>query len=98
MSRRLYVGNLSFDINEDKLRALFAQSGGVERAEIMKDRWSGVSRGFGFVDMITEEDAHCAIAELNGSDAEGRILRVAMAKPKSGFGTESGRLCALKVT
>ena len=82
MSRRLYVGNLSFDINEDKLREVFAQVGGVERAEIMKDRWSGVSRGFGFVDMITEEDALCAIAELNGTDAMGRLMRVAVAKPK----------------
>ncbi len=82
MSRRLYVGNLSFEMNEEKLREIFAQVGGVERAEIIKDRWTGVPRGFGFVDMITEEDAQDAIAELNGCDALGRVIRVAHAKPK----------------
>ena len=88
MSRRLYVGNLSFDISEDRLRELFAHAGGVERAEIVKDRMTGVSRGFGFVDMITEEDAECAIADLNGTDAMGRVLRVALAKPKSSVPVE----------
>jgi RNA recognition motif-containing protein len=83
MSRRLYVGNLSFDLKEDQLREIFGQAGGVERAEVMKDRWTGISRGFGFVDMMTEEDAQCAINELDGSNAMGRVIRVALAKPKS---------------
>jgi RNA recognition motif-containing protein len=88
MSRRLYVGNLSFEVSEEGLRALFGHAGGVEHAEIIKDRWTGVSRGFGFVDMITEEDAQCAIAELNGSDKTGRSLRVAFARPKGSDAVE----------
>ena len=88
MARRLYVGNLSFDTSEAQLRALFAKAGGVECAEIVKDRWTGASRGFGFVEMITEEDAEYAIAELDGSNEFGRALRVAAAKPRSSGGVE----------
>ncbi len=82
MVRRLYAGNLSFNLTETELRSLFARAGGVERAEIVTDRWTGMSRGFGFVDMMTEEDAEAALAELNGVEAKGRMLRVAMAKPR----------------
>ena len=82
MARRLYVGNLSFNLTEAALRNIFAQSGGVERAEIVTDRWTGVSRGFGFVEMMTQEDAEAAIAELDGVEAMGRTLRVALAKPR----------------
>lgn len=90
MARRLYVGNLSFEVSEAKLHELFAHVGGVERAEVVKDRWTGVSRGFGFVDMMTEEDAECAIAELNGREAMGRVVRVALAKPRELPNTQSG--------
>ena len=83
MARRLYVGNLSFNLTEAELRSIFGASGGVERAEIVTDRWTGMSRGFGFVDMMTEEDAEAAIAELDGLEAMGRTLRVAMAKPRA---------------
>jgi RNA recognition motif-containing protein len=82
MSRRLYVGNLNFEMSDVALREMFARVGGVERAEVIKDRWTGVSRGFGFVEMITTEDADTAINELDGVAAMGRVLRVALAKPR----------------
>lgn len=86
MSRRLYAGNLNFEITDSALREIFSRAGGVERAEVMKDRWTGVSRGFGFVDMMTIEDAEAAIGELDGAEVMGRALRVAIAKPR-----ETGR-------
>jgi RNA recognition motif-containing protein len=91
--RRLYAGNLNFDLDDDSLRELFARVGGVERAEVMKDRWTGLSRGFAFVDMMTAEDAEAAINELNGAEIMGRVLKVALAKPResSGAGTERYR-------
>jgi RNA recognition motif-containing protein len=91
--RRLYAGNLHFDLDDDSLRELFARAGGVERAEVMKDRWTGLSRGFAFVDMMTAEDAEAAITELNGAEVMGRVLKVALAKPResSGGGTERYR-------
>lgn len=82
MSRRLYVGNIHFDMSDAVLRETFAQVGGVESAEIIKDKWTNTSRGFGFVEMITTEDAATAIDELNGTSVMGRSLRVALAKPK----------------
>ena len=82
MNRRLYVGNLHFELTDAALRTLFSQSGGVERAEIVKDRWTGISRGFGFVEMMTIEDADAALAELDGTEVMGRRLRVALAKPR----------------
>lgn len=87
--RRLYAGNLNFDLDDEALRELFARAGGVERVEVMKDRWTGLSRGFAFVDMITAEDADAAISELNGTQVLGRVLKVAIAKPREnvGFGT-----------
>ena len=82
MSRRLYVGNLNFEISDSSLHEVFSQVGGVEQAEVIKDRWTGLSRGFGFVEMMTAEDAEVAIGELNGAEAMGRKLRVALAKPR----------------
>jgi RNA recognition motif-containing protein len=89
--RRLYAGNLNFDLDDDAIKELFARAGGVERAEVMKDRWTGLSRGFAFVDMITAEDADAAIAELNGTEMLGRVLRVAIAKPRDNAELGSGR-------
>jgi RNA recognition motif-containing protein len=91
--RRLYAGNLNFDLDDDSLRELFARVGGVEQAEVMKDRWTGLSRGFAFVEMMTAEDAEAAINELHGAEVMGRVLRVALAKPResSGAGTERYR-------
>jgi RNA recognition motif-containing protein len=82
MSRRLYVGNIHFEMSDTALRQTFSQVGGVENVEIIKDRWTGTSRGFGFVEMITAEDATAAIGELDGVAVMGRAIRVALAKPK----------------
>ena len=89
MSRRVYAGNLSFEMTDLLLRETFARVGGVEAAEVVKDRWTGISRGFGFVEMITMEDAETAVDELNGCEVMGRVLEVALAKPReSSAGTE----------
>jgi RNA recognition motif-containing protein len=89
MSRRLYAGNLNFQITDSSLHELFSQAGGVERVEIVKDRWTGLSRGFGFIDMMTSEDAETAIAELDGAEVFGRAIRVAPARPRE---ERAGRL------
>jgi RNA recognition motif-containing protein len=82
MSRRVYAGNLNFELKDAELRAAFARVGGVEEAVVVKDRWTGRSRGFGFVEMMTVEDAEAAIGELDGTEVMGRVLRVALAKPR----------------
>jgi RNA recognition motif-containing protein len=82
MSTRLYAGNLNFELTDALLREVFARLGDVESAEVMKDRWTGVSRGFGFIDMVTREDADNAIGELDRTELMGRILKVAIAKPR----------------
>jgi cold-inducible RNA-binding protein len=82
MARRVYAGNLNFDLTDAGLRAVLARVGGFEQAVVMRDRWTGLSRGFGFVDMMTSEDAEAAIGELNGTEVMGRILRAAPAKPR----------------
>jgi len=91
MSRRLYAGNLNFEISDTALRQIFGHAGGVEHAEVMKDRWTGLSRGFGFIDMMTAEDAVAAINELDGAEVMGRTLRVALAKPREISRRESGQ-------
>lgn len=72
----IYVGNLPHATSEDALRKLFEQFGKVEKAKIITDRDTGQSRGFGFVDMPSSDEAQAAIAKLNGSDLEGRKLNV----------------------
>ena len=67
----IYVGNLSFEVTDDDLRQLFAAYGEVESASVVKDRFSGESRGFGFVEMPAKKDADAAIAALNGTDVKG---------------------------
>lgn len=76
MSARLFVGNLSFRLSDDELREAFANVGIVERAEVVRDRFDGRSRGFGFVEMARIEDAAAAIEHLNGADLAGRPMRV----------------------
>jgi cold-inducible RNA-binding protein len=76
MGARLFVGNLSFKLNDDELRAAFAEVGEVDRAEVVRDRFDGRSRGFGFVEMRTEVDATAAVSRLNGKDVGGRPMRV----------------------
>jgi RNA recognition motif-containing protein len=79
----IYVGNLSFEVTDADLQQLFAAYGEVESASVIKDRFSGESRGFGFVEMPSKNDAEAAIAALNGKDVKGRSITVNEAKPKA---------------
>jgi len=78
----IYVGNLSYRMNDSELEALFAKFGEVKSAKIIMDRETGRSKGFGFVEMETSIAGNEAIETLNGSDSEGRSLRVNEAKPR----------------
>jgi cold-inducible RNA-binding protein len=95
MGNKLYVGNLPFSVTEDRLHQLFSQSGKVESATIITDRDTGRSKGFGFVEMSTEQEAADAITKFNGSDFDGRSITVNEARPKApregGFGGGGGR-------
>jgi RNA recognition motif-containing protein len=81
---KLYVGNLSFDTTHQDLDEFFGTIGAVQSSSIIEDRETGRSRGFGFVEMQTQEDARRAIEELNGKELGGRQLKVNEAKPKTG--------------
>ena len=88
----IYVGNLSYNVTEDALRAMFEKFGGVNSAKLSTDRDTGHSKGFGFVEMETNADGHKAIENLNGSDSDGRALKVNVAKPREqGRGGNRGR-------
>jgi len=88
----IYVGNLSFEVKEDDLRQAFEAYGKVESATIIMDKFSGESRGFGFVEMASKDEATAAIAEMNGKDLKGRALNVNEARPKTeGGGGGGGR-------
>ncbi len=78
----IYVGNLPFDTSEEELQQLFGAHGEVASAAIIKDRYSGQSRGFGFVEMPNKEQGQAAIAALNGKDFKGRALNVNEARPR----------------
>jgi RNA recognition motif-containing protein len=80
--KKLFVGNLSFNLSETDLENLFAQSGKVVSVAIPTDRDTGRKRGFAFVEMDTEADAEAAIQNLNGRDVDGRQLAVSISKPK----------------
>ena len=82
MGKKLYVGNLSYDVDNAALEQLFAQHGTVESAQIIQDRDSGRSKGFGFVEMASDAEAQAAIAALNGQQHGGRPLTVNEAKPR----------------
>ncbi len=79
----IYVGNLAFAVTDDDLQQLFAAHGDVTTANVIKDRFSGESRGFGFVEMPSRDDAMAAIEALNGTDLKGRSITVNEAKPKA---------------
>lgn len=81
MSKKLYVGNLPYTTNNESLKDLFAQCGTVESANVIIDKMSGRSKGFGFVEMSTDEEAQTAISTLNGKEFEGRNLTVNEARP-----------------
>lgn len=90
MATKLYVGNLSFKTTGDDLRNYFSQAGTVESASVIEDRETGRSRGFGFVEMATAEDAAAAIEQFNGKELDGRSLTVNEAKPKTDRGGRGG--------
>jgi RNA recognition motif-containing protein len=81
MAKKLYIGGLPYSTTEDQLKEMFSPAGTVESAIIIMDRMSGRSKGFGFVEMSTEEEAAKAIETMNGKDVEGRSLSVAEARP-----------------
>ncbi|HEY3973218.1 MAG TPA: RNA-binding protein [Candidatus Sulfotelmatobacter sp.] len=81
--KNIFVGNLSFNTNEDELRQLFEPFGQVDRVSIMTDRDTGRSRGFGFVEMTSNDDGEKAITALNGSSVGGRTVNVNEARPKT---------------
>jgi RNA recognition motif-containing protein len=89
MPVKLFIGGLSFSTSSDRLRDAFAAVGSVESATVVTDRDTGRSRGFGFVEMATTEDANSAISRLNGTDLDGRQIKVEMANasgPRGGGG------------
>lgn len=81
MAKKLYVGNLSYNTTDDSMRETFAQAGTVESATVIMDRMSGRSRGFGFVEMSTDEEAQAAIEMFNGKEIDGREVTVNEARP-----------------
>ena len=83
MSSKLYVGGLAYSVTDSELNNLFTTYGTVETANVVKDRETDNSRGFGFVEMSTQEEAEKAIQGLNGTDHEGRSLTVNVAKPRA---------------
>ena len=97
MATKLYVGNLPFQTTSDDLRDHFAQAGTVESAQVVEDRMTGRSRGFGFVEMTSPEEAAAAIEQFNGKDFNGRNLTVNEARPRTdrggggGYGGGGGR-------
>jgi len=79
----IYVGNLSFETNEEDVRGAFESFGGVESVKIITDKYSGESRGFAFVEMPSKDEAQAAISGLNGKDLKGRALNVNEARPRA---------------
>ena len=90
MAKNLFVGSLPFTVAEDALGQLFAQCGQVQSVNIIRDKYSGQSRGFGFVEMSTEEEAGKAIEKLNGYNMEGRNIIVKEALPKPTYSNGRG--------
>ncbi len=90
MSQKLYVGNLSFDTTQQDLEQMFGEFGTVESTNIIEDRDTGRSRGFGFVEMSSKEEGENAISALNGKEVGGRALTVNEAKPRENSGGGGG--------
>lgn len=83
MGRKLFVGNLPFSVTDESLQQLFAEAGTVESAQVIMDKFSGRSKGFGFVEMSTDDEAAKAVSQLNGREVEGRALTVNEARPQT---------------
>jgi len=91
MTKKLYVGNLSYDTTESKLQEMFAAHGEVASVSVVTDRHTGRPRGFAFIEMATDEAAQAAIVALNGQEVDGRQLNVAEARPPRQRGGDRGR-------
>jgi len=90
VAKKLYVGNLSYGTTDSDLQKMFEEFGTVESAQVITDRESGRSKGFGFVEMGSQQEAEAAIKALNGKDMDGRALTVNEAKPREDRGGRSG--------
>ena len=93
MSQKLYVGGLPYSVTDGQLEEIFTEHGTVESATVIADKFTGQSRGFGFVEMGSSEECQKAIDALNGTDLQGRTLTVNEARPqerRSGFGNSGG--------
>jgi RNA recognition motif-containing protein len=90
MGKKIYVGNLSYGITDSDLQQMFEAHGSVQSAQVIMDRETGRSKGFGFVEMGSDQEAQAAIAALNGKEMDGRNLTVNEARPKEGGGGGRG--------
>ncbi len=90
MAKKLYAGNLSYGTTDSDLRAMFEEFGSVESAQVIVDRETGRSKGFGFVEMGRDQEAQAAIQGLNGKEIDGRALTVNEARPREDRGGRSG--------
>ena len=86
MATKLYVGNLSYQATDQQLHDLFSEAGNVSSAQVVTDRYTGQARGFGFVEMASEDEAQQAIAAINGRNVDGRALVVNESRPREGGG------------
>jgi cold-inducible RNA-binding protein len=91
MGKKLYVGNLTYNTSDSDLQTMFEAHGTVQSAQVIMDRDTGRSKGFGFVEMGSDAEAQAAIAALNGKEVEGRALTVNEARPKTEGGGGGGR-------
>ena len=82
MNKKLYVGGLAYAVTDEQLRELFAPHGTIESVNVITDRYTGESRGFGFVEFSTQEEAQAAISAVNGVEHMGRELKVNMSRPR----------------
>ena len=90
MGKKIYVGNLAYGVTDGTLEQMFAAHGSVQSAQVIMDRETGRSKGFGFVEMGSDQEAQAAIAALNGKEVDGRSLTVNEARPKEGGGSRGG--------
>ena len=90
MGRKLYVGNLSYGVSSSDLQKMFEEYGTAESAQVIMDRDTGRSKGFGFVEMGSDQEAQAAVAALSGKEMDGRTLTVNEARPKEGGGGRGG--------
>lgn len=91
MGKKLYIGNLPYSATDQALVDIFSEVGKIESARVVVDKFTGRSKGFGFIEMSTDQEAEAAVAKFNGADYDGRIIKVAEAKGPEGGGGGGGR-------